>query len=1513
MDLSFLSYFDLLFYIVLGLAVLMGFARGLKKTLFTLITMAIFYVAFFLTVGPVSRLLWTMDMPWLGPILANVDASLATFTSFEDSLSAFLQIGLGDAIDVANVSEELLELATGLGIFVLKIVYTLLYFTVILVLYKIICMILAAIIIGKAGKGESKNHGLGAVVGIANGVMAVFVMLIMFGGIMSITESLVTLLPADGSEETEPLVFVPRSDLIQLHQSLIPLAEPEEDPGLSDEMLTMLEEVAAMVEAYNNNLLVQLAGNITTASIVNADETVPLHLNLFDTVLSFEYNEQVVAFRFELGILSEVALIFLESEYMTTSNIADITGAEIRAMFAALGKSNLIISLMPLAIELAAENFGQDLPISKDDLYAIDFAEELPKIGAIVGALFDILNDAGVIAGDGELQDIEITGEVVRDLFQSMSESQVILLLVEAVLVPMLESEDAGLGGVISIPADVDWEAELVAIGEVLAAIFDQDVSFQDLLGDDPLVFLKAVASIDVDLLLDSKLITSTLINILSGDTGLAGLDFLEIPEGIVWLDDDNLGELRNLLVAMQVLVNLVAEIDFENLSISTLAGMSDTEIDDLFGSYILVATISKLITDIDFRDTPILIPDNVFDDQGYILAAELKALAKAIALIIDEEAAETFDITKALSMDAADIDVFLASEIIAATIGKLIIDLDVDLLVVPDEVVTLIDVDDIPTTVVESDEIAALLKALALLEITDFSALAFDAGIIGKFAQTADPNAIDDDKIATFLDSKIIHGSVSAMIIDLGSGGSPLLAVPTLSVAGDPLITDVGSTEYLSETEITALFQALLVLDLADFDDINLEDTALLLDNLTVLLASAILHATISDQILGIDANVLTVPYVSGDDVPVAIRITQAETEYIATFELEAFFTAVDQLGFADPTAFEAEFSLADINEESEQDLLLASAIIHATISAKIIGFGDDILVVPALAADGTTVIRYETGDAGEETEFLLSEEIKALIRALDVLGITSLADFAGTLSLANLFASQLPDDYASNQNDFLASASIHATVSKQILGLGASVLIVPYENAAGDDIRTTVGLVEYVVAAEIKTIINAIDILTGGTLTSVDAFSGTFTLTNLATGANQDAVLASAAMHATISEQLFDVDDDILFVPATQQDGLTALMVESGPLGFEQTFVVKPEIKALIDALLIMGFTDLDSFASEFALSDDLFANPAAVFASSIMQAMFSDRLLNDTGTSLVIPNTYYVSGNPLVIAQADVTYIESAELIAFITALELLGLDDFATFSFTPTNIFLLASFDGLLASEIMQATISANILDAAKDETESPAATDLVVALFHRQTINVGLGTAVQIQKTELNRLLVSLKMLGLSAFGDALEPAAVTAIFDDADDRVIFTNSASIHVTLDNMIKHNPNISGSIPALARHDVIYNINNVTTKDEIIAFIRAADTLATAQSSGDDFTQISFSFAGLLALDQAQQSVILDSMIVRNKITPETEIFCAATPPIYNLIATDYELDDISTFLRKTTFEDIILHYE
>jgi len=178
MDLNYLASIDLLFYVIFGLGVLMGLLRGLKKTLFTFVTMAIFYIVFFVTIDSVVAILWKMDMSWLGGLLTQISPDLAGFTSFENSFSSVIQVFLSNQVDLSTMDAQVMVLVSGIGMFVLKLVYTLLYFTVILLVYKILCGIIRMIFFGSNDKSASKNRGFGALFGAMNGAMAVFITLI---------------------------------------------------------------------------------------------------------------------------------------------------------------------------------------------------------------------------------------------------------------------------------------------------------------------------------------------------------------------------------------------------------------------------------------------------------------------------------------------------------------------------------------------------------------------------------------------------------------------------------------------------------------------------------------------------------------------------------------------------------------------------------------------------------------------------------------------------------------------------------------------------------------------------------------------------------------------------------------------------------------------------------------------------------------------------------------------------------------------------------------------------------------------------------------------------------------------------------------------------------------------------------------------------------------------------------------------------------------------------------------
>jgi hypothetical protein len=1172
-DLSSLAAINYIFYVVLGLAILAGLARGFKKSIFTLITMAIFYVVFFVTINQAVEVLWTLNMPWLGGVMSNLDPSLSTFTTFEGSLNSLMQVLIGDTVDISTSSAEVIALATGLVKFVLKLVWTVAYFTVILIIYKFLCLIIGAIFL-KNKKGASKNRGLGAVIGVLNGLMAVFVLLIMMGGLMSVMESTASLLE---DNEPEPLSYIQElnfSDFGNQFDGTVPIAV---FAGEENELDEYAEAITNIVDAYNNNIFVKLAGNITSESTINADVEVPLHIDLFDRVLSFDYNENIIGFRYELAVFSSAAKVLLDSDYYTTQEITDITGDEIRDVFGNLSNSVLITSLLPVAIEVAAEMYEQDLPIDVDELYEIDFEAELASLGSIAGALFDILNGAGFIGGDGTSQ-VTIDGDAVIDVFDDIAGSEVILLLTENLLLPMLEEQEGSLAAIITVPDDLDMEAEYLALGAIFAEIIDADIDFADLEDADVSVLLNAVGQVDLTVLLGSEIVSEALVNILSGEAEIEGLDVLEIPTGVVWRDtltED--GELRKILVALNALTDIAQDFDFENLDVTLLTDMSDLVIDDFFDSYVIRATISEIVKTTDLGDVPLVFPDSIYDSQDYFTEVELVNIVKAVKLILGS-AGSDFDIMEALTLSDPEIATLLASEVIAATIGKEIYDLGASTLVVPASVVASVVVDTVSINIINNTEIENILKALAVLEIASLDSMSFDAGIISTLENTAGDD-IDGTKVATLLGSQIVHATVSDMMVELGTDEGGVLEIPDLDITGAPLLTTVGIQDYISVSEITNILRALYSIDITDFDDMNFEDTSLLLDKLDDLLVSSIIHATVSEQILGL-SGVMTIPEedVNGLDV----LIVQGSQTYIDDDELTSLIAVLNMLTIADPTDLNDTFDLTNFTSEANQNILLESAIMHATISETLATLGAGILIVPETEEDGLVDVTVERGSVGNEVTYIYPSEIKALINAFNAMGFGNLTSFGTGISTST---------FLSNSAIMLESNSLQATISNIILTSDAVTsitpsLIIPDEDQLANLVRIELADVTYISKVELTAFIDSVNELG---LDDFDSF--TFEANAIFAVGDKDTLFSSNIMQATASKYILDIAGDenavagtsALLVPSTLREDIDVDGVGSKQIEKQELINIFTVLETLgmvnfadsVDATVIQGLT--------------------------------------------------------------------------------------------------------------------------------------------------------------------------------------------------------------------------------------------------------------------------------------------------------------------------------------------------
>lgn len=1658
-DFGILLSLNLIFYIVLGLAVLFGFLSGLKKSLYKLITMAIFYILFFVTLNLVVGIIWSADLSFLGPIMGdNIDPSLASFTSFEASYQDVFAHFLGSEIDLTEMSEEFMIMTAGIIQFAIKIVWTVLYFTVILIIYKFICFIIR-IIFFKTKKGANKMRGFGAIVGAANGLMAIFIMLIVMGGTISILDSMSSLMEQFATEEdnTQTLNFVPRENLYEANYTL--LAEPT-DPGdnpLNDPMVQdALDILNQMVDEYNSNIFVKAANAIQVKSVIDEDVTVPMHINLFDSVLSFEYKETQVAFRYELGVFAEAFAVFAQSEYMETENISDIKGDEIRDLFAIIANSKLIISAVPIAIEYASIEFEQELPFEVEELYdgTINFEEELATIGVIAGQLFDILNGAGFIEGEGDVSQIEVTGETVIDIFDNIAGSQVITTIIETVLFPMLEDSDDQISAILVVPSDLVLEDEIRALGEIFAEVVEADLDFEALTGGDVSTTIKTLAQVDLTILLESRLVTEALINILSGNAGIDGIDFFTIPADIVWKDsEDAVGELRQILEAVNALLEVSEDINLEDLDLAIIADMDSETIATFFESYVIRATVTDLIKEMPMQDMALIFPDVVFDENDYFTETELINVAEAIKLIIvTDEEETTFDPNKILTLTDPEVDTLFASDILYATVGNYFNTVDTSTFVVPQVVNTTIDVDGAPINVVTKEELKNVFKAISTLALEGFDGIQFDASYIERLENESHTD-IDETKVNTILDSLIIYATLSDVVIGLDKSVGGELVVPDKDVDNDDIVTLEGEVYYIAKTEIINVLKAMDAINITDFNNIDLESVAVLKDNFNVLIDSAIIHATISDVILNIGSTVV-VPERDSNNVP--ILVTTSDT-YIIESELNAMIESLYILDVIDPNSFQ-NFTFANLNTDILRYQIMDSAILHATITDQLLNLADNLLKVPEQDELGNDLI-LETGSL--PNKFVAKAEINAIIKAMIAMGYTDVnnltteidpnsflnnkevvlesATMQATVSEQILAASAsivIPEvDSLSNpvkivftdvtfiestelnnffnsielfgitnldfntftsydfavlstdqlRYDFLESSILHATVSKQLFDLGSNVLTVPEQGELGNDLVIETGSLpeRFVVKSEINAIMKAMigmgysnvnsvtteinpqtfldnkelvlasasmqatvsaQILAASAslqIPEVDSLSNPvkivftdvtyiestelnnffnsielFGITNLdfntftsydfgvlSTDALRYEFLQSSILHATITKQLFDVGPSILLIPGQDELG-NDLIIET----IDLEFIEKAEINAIMKAMIAMGYTDVQNLTSTID-SQVFIDNVELVLESASMHATVSNQILGATTTSLIIPDEDLLA-NEIRIIYTDVTFIESTELNKFFDSIDLLAIPNLDFNNVSQFNLSNIQSLDKniFFDSFIMLATVSDYFLDAAVgDETYGSGTTNLLIPSTKKITILVETVSAQAIDRTEMIYMLDAFDVLGLADYNSNFDATVITGLTSSEIDQVLLSDS--VHITVDSMLRGNASISGGIPALAEDNTTYSVT-VTTKPAIRNFI-----LATQQISGASFTNVTFNVTAIASLDANQRDIVLDSMIVRNILTPELENMATTFPfslDPYVFVNTDYMNDDPLTFLKEVAINAALTHY-
>ena len=121
-DLDYALYFNIIFFSVIGFGFIVGYLRGLKKTLYSLVALLIFYALFFITIDTVINQLWVLPIPFAFEYVVGMLPELSGVTTIGGAVFAMLETYVGEQIGDTLSNEVFVSFVGGLSQFVLKII-----------------------------------------------------------------------------------------------------------------------------------------------------------------------------------------------------------------------------------------------------------------------------------------------------------------------------------------------------------------------------------------------------------------------------------------------------------------------------------------------------------------------------------------------------------------------------------------------------------------------------------------------------------------------------------------------------------------------------------------------------------------------------------------------------------------------------------------------------------------------------------------------------------------------------------------------------------------------------------------------------------------------------------------------------------------------------------------------------------------------------------------------------------------------------------------------------------------------------------------------------------------------------------------------------------------------------------------------------------------------------------------------------------------------------------------------
>jgi transposase len=925
--------------------------------------------------------------------------------------------------------------------------------------------------------------------------------------------------------------------------------------------------------------------------------------------------------------------------------------------------------------------------------------------------------------------------------------------------------------------------------------------------------------------------------------------------------------------------IKLIGIADFENdpVTLDSITSLTDQEEDDLLSSSYLYVTLDLMLK----SETSINVPDDALevagDYTGMIKKTEIKDLL-AVFDILGESDPEQIDVNL---VTIADIQAMIDLE--SNIIDQLVSDAIVENLT------------SIPLTAYNSegtrltrDEMNKMIDTLLILSDDD------DQQTLTSL-MPIDTDTITTEKLTSIhnLDSRIIDRLTSEAIIDSG------ISIHSLAYDENSELDPIDSHKLdIKRSELGDMLAALDILDIdisnagaIDQSNYTPANIGLLLD-----LESLIIYRLISESVM--DQNLQTDESLAVDGVDDNYD-PEAPGSDLKVEEMEALVEAMTVLGIVNlsQTIDVNSVSITQLREThylglgTDPDVdVYESRIIHRLISDSV----DDNITVPDDA--------YMTVDKLD----LQADEISALIDALDVMGLTTLAD---PINVDTLTTAQLKDIHylgkgtnPDPEDELYDSLTIHRLISDAVIDS-----LYSGDPLQAPDDAFEVGSTEDLEADEISALIESLDVMGLATLgdpINVDDLT-VVQLRNihylgLGTDPGID-TYESVIIHRLISDAV--VDSLYTGDPLQAPDG--AFMTGS------TEDLEADEISALIESLDEMGLTKLSDPINVDDLTVAQLKNihylgleedPVVdLYDSVIIHRLISDAVIDTlyTGDPLRAPDDAFMTGST--------EDLKAAEISALIESLDEMGLTKLSD----PINV------DDLTVAQLR------NIHYLGLEEDPVDDLYDSVI--IHRLISESVISTVTIPDDAYMTVEQLDVEPLEVSALIEALEEMGLTKLSDPITvDTLTLTQLENIHylgLAIDpildeyqSLIIHRLISDAVVDSLYSGDPLqapdgaFKLGSTEDleEDEISALIDALDEMGLS-TLGDPINVDDLSLTQLrnihyLGLEEDPVDDLYDSVIIHRLISDSVISTVTVPDDAYMTVANeDVKVDEVSALIE------------